>query len=202
MLYVLSLRFWGVKLQNIPYLQLNLFLCILFESTCQNMSPACVFVRCRVQSLQGLHSCRGLSLSPLPLSLPLSLPPSYSTCLYVQGKRIVGPDGVESINDMFHENSLLQEENDKLRHRVKALQETIDSLTSRNASLENDRAAVILGGLTGMTARRLRSVTLQYVILRYVTLQYVTLRYVTLQDAGLRGIIIVTGSSVSRREHE
>ena len=136
------------------------------------------------------------------LSLPLSLPPSYSTCLYVQGKRIVGPDGVESINDMFHENSLLQEENDKLRHRVKALQETIDSLTSRNASLENDRAAVILGGLTGMTARRLRSVTLQYVILRYVTLQYVTLRYVTLQDAGLRGIIIVTGSSVSRREHE
>lgn len=62
---------------------------------------------------------------------------------------MVGPDGVESINDMFHENSLLQVENDKLRHRVKALQETVDSLTSRNASLVNDRAAVILSGVTG-----------------------------------------------------
>ena len=61
----------------------------------------------------------------------------------------MGPDGVESINDMFHENSLLQGENDKLRSRVKALQETVDSLTSRNASLVNDRAAVILSGLNG-----------------------------------------------------
>jgi len=62
---------------------------------------------------------------------------------------MVGPDGVESINDMFHENSLLQAENEKLRTRVKALQDTVDSLTSRNTSLVNDRAAVILSGLTG-----------------------------------------------------
>lgn len=54
---------------------------------------------------------------------------------------------------MFHENSLLQVENDKLRHRVKTLQETVDSLTSRNASMANDRAAVILSGLTGQSAQ-------------------------------------------------
>lgn len=62
---------------------------------------------------------------------------------------MIGPDGVESINDMFHENSLLQGENEKLRCRVKALQKTVDSLTSMNVSAANDKAAVILSGLSG-----------------------------------------------------
>lgn len=58
---------------------------------------------------------------------------------YKQGKRIIGEDGNESVNDMFHENKLLQCEVDALRSRVKGLQEVIDSLTARNTELLAER---------------------------------------------------------------
>ncbi|GBM91794.1 Kinesin-like protein KIF21A [Araneus ventricosus] len=54
---------------------------------------------------------------------------------FKQGKRIVREDGVECINDMYHENTMLQSENNSLKTRIKALQETIDRLTSKNAAL-------------------------------------------------------------------
>ncbi|CAB4065516.1 KIF4_21_27 [Lepeophtheirus salmonis] len=54
---------------------------------------------------------------------------------YKQGKRIMGDDGVETTNDMYHENMMLMKENTNLRTRVKALQETVDVLTSKNVSL-------------------------------------------------------------------
>ncbi|KAG1668931.1 Kinesin-like protein KIF21A [Nymphon striatum] len=54
---------------------------------------------------------------------------------YKQGKRVVDADGVEGMNDMYHENNMLQTECNNLRMRVKAMQETIDTLTARNTQL-------------------------------------------------------------------
>uniref|UniRef100_A0A4W4E6A5 Kinesin motor domain-containing protein n=1 Tax=Electrophorus electricus TaxID=8005 RepID=A0A4W4E6A5_ELEEL len=59
---------------------------------------------------------------------------------YRTGKRMVGEDGIESINDMFHENSMLQTENNNLRVRVKAMQETIDAQRMRLTQLLSNQA--------------------------------------------------------------
>ncbi|XP_071008219.1 kinesin-like protein KIF21A isoform X3 [Oncorhynchus clarkii lewisi] len=63
---------------------------------------------------------------------------------YRTGKRMVGEDGMESINDMFHENSLLQTENSNLRIRVKAMQETIDAQRARLTQYLSDQANQVL----------------------------------------------------------
>ncbi|KAG8225097.1 hypothetical protein J437_LFUL000076 [Ladona fulva] len=60
---------------------------------------------------------------------------------YKQGKRVVGADGTESVNDMFYENNMLQNENSNLRLRIKAMQETIDTLSSRNTQILAEKAA-------------------------------------------------------------
>ncbi|KAG5345472.1 KI21A protein, partial [Acromyrmex charruanus] len=57
---------------------------------------------------------------------------------YRQGKRIVGEDGV---NDAWHENQMLSSELQSLRTRVKALSETVDALTAKNALLLAEKAA-------------------------------------------------------------
>jgi kinesin family protein 4/21/27 len=49
-------------------------------------------------------------------------------------------DGTESVNDMFHENTLLQNETDNLRTRVKGMQETIDALSAKNSELLAEKA--------------------------------------------------------------
>lgn len=59
---------------------------------------------------------------------------------YKQGKRVVGADGTEMVNDMFYENNMLQGEVGNLRTRVKAMQETIDSLTQKNTNLLSEKA--------------------------------------------------------------
>ncbi|KAJ8372603.1 hypothetical protein AAFF_G00281100 [Aldrovandia affinis] len=63
---------------------------------------------------------------------------------YKTGKRMVGEDGMESISDMFHENSMLQTENNNLRVRVKAMQETIDAQRARLTQLLSDQANQVL----------------------------------------------------------
>ncbi|KAE8616161.1 hypothetical protein XENTR_v10008734 [Xenopus tropicalis] len=63
---------------------------------------------------------------------------------YKTGKRIIDEEGVESINDMFHENAMLQTENNNLRVRIKAMQETIDALRSRITQLMSDQANQVL----------------------------------------------------------
>ena len=50
-------------------------------------------------------------------------------------------DGHEAVNDMFHENRLLQSENQTMRTRLKALQETVHSVTLRNAELQAQKAS-------------------------------------------------------------
>lgn len=61
-----------------------------------------------------------------------------------QGKRIIDEEGVESINDMFHENAMLQTENNNLRVRIKAMQETVDALRARITQLVSDQANQVL----------------------------------------------------------
>ncbi|KAK6191402.1 hypothetical protein SNE40_003100 [Patella caerulea] len=51
------------------------------------------------------------------------------------GKRIVNSEGAEGVNDMFHENQMLQSELEKLRQRIKAMNETIEGLKARNSQL-------------------------------------------------------------------
>ncbi|CAH2275819.1 kinesin KIF21A isoform X1 [Pelobates cultripes] len=63
---------------------------------------------------------------------------------YKTGKRIIDEEGVESINDMFHENAMLQTENNNLRMRIKAMQETIDALRTRLTQLMSDQANQVL----------------------------------------------------------
>nr|XP_015208099.1 PREDICTED: kinesin-like protein KIF21A isoform X6 [Lepisosteus oculatus] len=63
---------------------------------------------------------------------------------YKTGKRIIGEDGMESINDMFHENSMLQTENNNLRVRIKAMQETIDAQRTRLTQILSDQANQVL----------------------------------------------------------
>ncbi|XP_037616162.1 kinesin-like protein KIF21A isoform X1 [Sebastes umbrosus] len=63
---------------------------------------------------------------------------------YKTGKRMVGEDGMEGINDLVHENSMLQTENNNLRVRVKAMQETIDAQRARLTQILSDQANTIL----------------------------------------------------------
>lgn len=51
---------------------------------------------------------------------------------------------MESINDMFHENAMLQTENNNLRVRIKAMQETVDALRARITQLLSDQANQVL----------------------------------------------------------
>ncbi|XP_061570192.1 kinesin-like protein KIF21A [Cololabis saira] len=63
---------------------------------------------------------------------------------YKTGKRLVGEDGMEGINDLVHENSMLQTENNNLRVRVKAMQETIDAQRARLTQVLSDQANQVL----------------------------------------------------------
>ncbi|KAK3518086.1 hypothetical protein QTP70_033308 [Hemibagrus guttatus] len=63
---------------------------------------------------------------------------------YKTGKRMVGEDGLESVNDMVHENTMLQTENKNLRVRVKAMQETIDAQRARLTQLLTEQANQVL----------------------------------------------------------
>ncbi|XP_071853680.1 kinesin-like protein KIF21A isoform X3 [Apostichopus japonicus] len=59
---------------------------------------------------------------------------------YKQGKRSMGADGVEEVNDLFHENTMLQTESTRMRQRIKAMQETIDAQSERIAILLTQQA--------------------------------------------------------------
>nr|XP_005286893.1 kinesin-like protein KIF21A isoform X8 [Chrysemys picta bellii] len=63
---------------------------------------------------------------------------------YKTGKRIIDEEGIESVNDMYHENAMLQTENNNLRVRIKAMQETVDALRARITQLMSDQANQVL----------------------------------------------------------
>ncbi|EPB70279.1 kinesin motor domain protein [Ancylostoma ceylanicum] len=54
---------------------------------------------------------------------------------FKQGRRTIDSDGVETVNDQYHENVMLTAEINQLRFRVKALQETNEILRNRNVDL-------------------------------------------------------------------
>ncbi|XP_052802857.1 kinesin-like protein KIF21A isoform X4 [Mya arenaria] len=68
---------------------------------------------------------------------------------FKSGKRVVDTDGLETTSDVFHENSMLQSQNDKLRTRIKSLNDTVEQLTVRNSELLADRALADLGNASG-----------------------------------------------------
>ena len=71
---------------------------------------------------------------------------------YKQGKRIIGEDGNEQINDMYHENTLLQKEIANLKTRIKALQDTNGNNVHENGkgtSNDNEESGVGNNGNSG-----------------------------------------------------
>ncbi|CAB3377767.1 Hypothetical predicted protein [Cloeon dipterum] len=84
---------------------------------------------------------------------------------YKQGKRVVNSDGEESVNDMFHENKMLITENNNFRLRLKAQQETIDTLTSRNTDLKTKLATSswVSGGGDAETSNQIHEMLHKYV---------------------------------------
>ena len=69
--------------------------------------------------------------------------------LCFQGRRVVDSEGGEQNSDLYHENTMLQTENDKLRTRIKSLNETVDRLTTRNSEILADKAVLELGNAAG-----------------------------------------------------
>lgn len=59
---------------------------------------------------------------------------------YKQGKRSTDAEGNTSITDAFQENSMLMADNKRMQQRIKAMQETINSLTERNVGLLTNKA--------------------------------------------------------------
>lgn len=54
---------------------------------------------------------------------------------YKQGKRSLDAEGNPALSDTFHENAMLLADNKRLQQRLKAMQETINSLTAKNTEL-------------------------------------------------------------------
>uniref|UniRef100_A0A8D3E0T2 Kinesin family member 21B n=1 Tax=Scophthalmus maximus TaxID=52904 RepID=A0A8D3E0T2_SCOMX len=63
---------------------------------------------------------------------------------YKAGKRVACEDGSEGFSDLYQENAMLQRENDTLRLRVKAMQETIDHLNTRVTHLLANEVSTLL----------------------------------------------------------
>uniref|UniRef100_A0A3Q3M112 Kinesin-like protein KIF21B n=1 Tax=Labrus bergylta TaxID=56723 RepID=A0A3Q3M112_9LABR len=63
---------------------------------------------------------------------------------YKAGKRVACEEGSEGYSDMYQENAMLQRENDTLRLRVKAMQETIDHLNTRVTHLLANEVSTLL----------------------------------------------------------
>nr|CBN80889.1 Kinesin-like protein KIF21B [Dicentrarchus labrax] len=63
---------------------------------------------------------------------------------YKAGKRVACEEGSEGYRDLYQENAMLQRENDTLRLRVKAMQETIDHLNTRVTHLLANEVSTLL----------------------------------------------------------
>lgn len=65
---------------------------------------------------------------------------------YKQGKRFADPDGNATVSDTFLENELLISDNKRLHHRLKAMQETITTVTQKNSELMAQKEISNWGG--------------------------------------------------------
>ncbi|XP_073681546.1 kinesin-like protein KIF21B [Garra rufa] len=81
---------------------------------------------------------------------------------YKAGKRVACEEGSEGFSDLFQENSMLQKENDTLRMRVKAMQETIDHLNTRVTQLLTNGVNLLLTK-TGETNEEIGNLIQNYI---------------------------------------
>lgn len=58
---------------------------------------------------------------------------------YKQGKRTLDSEGNSTLTDTFHENAMLLADNKRLQQRIKAMQETINSVTEKNVDLLSEK---------------------------------------------------------------
>ncbi|XP_019852103.1 PREDICTED: kinesin-like protein KIF21A [Amphimedon queenslandica] len=65
---------------------------------------------------------------------------------FQSGRLVVTESGSVVINDLANENTMLKAENDKLRVRIKKLQELLNSQTERLASIQAEKEMLSLGG--------------------------------------------------------
>lgn len=61
---------------------------------------------------------------------------------YKQGKRSVDSDGNAALSDTFYENTMLLADNKRMQQRLKAMQETINTVTEKNVKLLTEQAAI------------------------------------------------------------
>lgn len=66
---------------------------------------------------------------------------------YKQGKRMADPAGNSNISDTFLENEMLMADNKRLHQRLKAMQETVNCLTDKNAGLLAQKQISSWGGV-------------------------------------------------------
>ncbi|XP_059619317.1 kinesin-like protein KIF21B isoform X1 [Phlebotomus argentipes] len=66
---------------------------------------------------------------------------------YKQGKRSVDAEGNPAVSDTFHENAMLLQDNKRLQQRLKAMQESVNALTERNAELLSEKAIAGWGAI-------------------------------------------------------
>lgn len=83
----------------------------------------------------------GMLLGMDGVSAYLSVSQSWD---FFQGKRVACEEGSDGFSDLFQENSMLLKENDTLRMRVKAMQETIDHLNTRVTQLLTNGVNLLL----------------------------------------------------------
>ncbi|CAG5128284.1 unnamed protein product, partial [Candidula unifasciata] len=68
------------------------------------------------------------------------------------GKQTMDTESAESLSDMIVGNTLLQSENDQLWYRIKALQDTVEAMKTRNSQLLGDAALISLVGSDGQAS--------------------------------------------------
>lgn len=77
---------------------------------------------------------------------------------YKQGKRTVDAEGNSTITDTFHENAMLLADNKRMQQRIKAMQETINSVTDKNVDLMSKKEAFEWGSASKFpSGRRIRT---------------------------------------------
>lgn len=80
---------------------------------------------------------------------------------YKQGKRSVDAEGNPAISDTFHENAMLLQDNKRLQQRLKAMQESVNALTERNAELMSEKTIAGWGSI-GDTDRAMSEMVAGY----------------------------------------
>lgn len=86
----------------------------------------------------------------------------HAVCVSVQGKRVACEDGSDGYSDLYQESAMLQRENDTLRLRVKAMQETIDRLNTRITHLLANEVSTLLTKSSTSTVLHLMSYSFIY----------------------------------------